>query len=181
MFSWCCLSVRHLPRDRVERGAVKLRTYDFPPLSAWTPKSSTVRRTRGRRAPHTPVGRSHKFNGNSTRGFRRYLHRLDDNLVSETRGAVMYPSPMTVGVTSFGYAAANMVFDWSEMSRLDDGTLTFVQPIYSVQRSERFRVKYTEVVSDPSLSDNQRISCTLWTSCTCHAHRGTNPHRTTAQ
>ena len=47
----------------------------------------------------------------------------------------MYPSPMTVGVSSFGYAAANMDFDWYEMSRLDDGTLTFLQPIYSVQRS----------------------------------------------
>ena len=65
-------------------------------------------------------------------------HELRTILVSETRGAVMYPSPMTVGVTSFGYPVANMAFDWYQMSRLDDGTLTFVQPIYIVQRGERF-------------------------------------------
>merc|ERR1712136_477663 len=90
-------------------------------------------------------------------------------LVSETRGAVMYPSPMTVGVTSFGYPEANMAFDWDEMSRLDDGTLTLLQPTYSVQRGERFRVEYIEVFNDFSLSDNRGTSCVavdfLYLSC----------------
>ena len=80
-------------------------------------------------------------------------------LVSETRGAVMYPSPMTVGVTRLDYPVENMAFNWYHMSRSDDGILTFVQPIYSVQRGEQFRVEYTEVFIDHTLSDNEGISC----------------------
>ena len=54
-------------------------------------------------------------------------------LVSETRGAVMYPAAMTEDITGWGYGP-NMMFDWNRMSRVDDGILTLIQPIYRVRR-----------------------------------------------
>ena len=78
-------------------------------------------------------------------------------LVSETPGAVMYPSAMTEGITGWGYRP-NMMFDWYTMSRVEDGILTLIQPIYRVRRGEWFRVEYTEVFHDYSVDNNQGTS-----------------------
>ena len=79
-------------------------------------------------------------------------------LVSETPGAVMYPTAMTEGITGWSYRP-NMMFDWYTMSRVEDGILTLIQPIYRVRRGEWFRVEYTEVFNDYTVANNQGVLC----------------------
>ena len=62
-----------------------------------------------------------------------------------------------------------MGFDFYAMRRIDDSTLELIQPAYSVQRGDRFRVEYMEVFNNFGLSDNSGTSCVavdfLFLSC----------------
>jgi len=80
-------------------------------------------------------------------------------LVSETRGAVMYSSPMTVGVTSFGFPEANMACDRYEMSRSVDGILTFFNPFTVCSVVTSFVWSTQKCFNDWTRSDNQGTSC----------------------
>ena len=87
------------------------------------------------------------------------------------RGAVMYPSPMTLNVTNFDHHFADMAFDIYEMSRSDNGTLTLLETRFSAQRSEQLRVHYRKVAYDHYLRYNQGVSCVAvdprYLSCFC--------------
>ena len=97
------------------------------------------------------------------------------------RGAVMYPSPMTLNVTNFDHHFADMTFDIYEMSRSDNGTLTLLETRFSAQRSEQLRVQYRNVTYDHYLRYTIKgFRASPWTQGTCHASasRGTNPPTT---
>jgi len=88
-------------------------------------------------------------------------------LFSESKDAVIYPVSVTDGLTTFTYIHENLV-DYF-MHRKDDGILTLIQPIYSVQRGQMFRVEYTEVLNEGKVSDNRGTTCVsvdfLFLSC----------------
>ena len=78
-------------------------------------------------------------------------------VVSEAKDVVMYPSPVTEDITHFGFSDTSI--RGYTMRRIDDDILTLIQPVYSVQLGETFRVMYTEVFNDASVSDNRGTSC----------------------
>ena len=99
-------------------------------------------------------------------------------LFSESKGAVTYPMPVTDEITTFTYEDTKLVSYF--MHRKDDGILTLVQLLYSVQRGEMFRVEYTEVVYEESLSDNREPPASPLTSCSCLATTTGTPQLTIA-
>lgn len=90
-------------------------------------------------------------------------------LVSETKDAAMYPAAMTEDTTIFSDFSNSIQFAHYTMPRQEDGILTLIQPIYSVQRGDRFHVEYTEVYNGRFTSDNSGTSCVsvdfLFLSC----------------
>ena len=79
-------------------------------------------------------------------------------LISEAAGAVMYPSAMTEYTSIVDYIGTDL--HWYQIpSRLDGDMLILKRLLYEVQRGEVFRVEYSEVFADYTLSDNRGTAC----------------------